>query len=180
MSAVLQQAPAGTWKSDPVHSSVGFAVRHMGIATFRGTFADYDVTLTGGEDARISGAVRVASVEVKDENLEAHLGSPDFFDAQRHPELRFESTKVEIGDGGDLLVEGDLTIKGTTKRVSGRGSLTQPGPDLYGNERVGLSLETVVDRTEFGLNWNQPLPSGGFAVSNDVKLVIDLSLVKEA
>lgn len=177
MSTIQQAVPTGTWQSDPVHSSVGFTVKHMVVGRFRGSFGDYDVTLTSDEgELAINGRVNVASIDVSDENLYPHLLSPDFFDAERHPELTFASTAVRL-DGEDLVVEGDLTIKGTTQRVEGHGSLTGPGTDIGGNERLGLELETTVDRTAYGLDWNAPLPTGGFAVGNDVKLVIALELV---
>ena len=173
------QIPTGTWKSDPVHSSVAFSVRHMVVGRFRGKFNDYDVKLVSNEDEiAIEGRVNVASVDINDENLYPHLLSPDFFDAERHPELTFKSTSVTL-DGDQLIVEGDLTIKGVTQRVEGRGELTGPGTDIGGNERIGLELETTVDRTAFGLNWNAPLPSGGVAVSNDVRLELALELVQE-
>jgi polyisoprenoid-binding protein YceI len=171
--------PTGTWKSDPIHSNVGFAVKHMVVATFRGGFTDFDVTLSGDEgEPRLEGAVRVASVDVRDETLNGHLLSPDFFDADRHPEIRFASTAIRA-EGDELVVDGDLTIKGTTKPVEARGQITGPVEDPAGGERVGIELETTVDRTEFGLNWNAPLPSGGVAVQNEVTLVVHLELAKE-
>lgn len=171
--------PTGTWKSDPVHSHVGFAVKHMVVATFRGSFDDFDVTLAAdGGAPRLSGAVRAGSVQVRDENLNGHLLSPDFFDAERHPEIAFTASALrEEGDG--VVVEGELTIKGTTKAVEARGEITEPVTDPGGAERIGLDLETTVDRTEFGLDWNAPLPRGGVAVENDVTLTVHLELVKQ-
>ena len=172
--------PAGTWKSDPVHSHVGFAVKHMAVATFRGSFNDFDVTLENeGGEPKLSGAVRVESVDVRDENLNGHLLSPEFFDAERHPEIKFTSTAIGY-EGDDVVVEGDLTIKGTTKRVEARGQLIGPIEHPAGGERVGIELSTVVDRTEFGLNWNAPLPRGGVAVANEVTLSVHLELAEEA
>ena len=179
MSTVEQAIPTSTYKSDPVHSSVGFSVRHMGVGRFRGQFGDYDVTLRSNDGAlELEGRVNVASLEIKDENLYPHLLSPDFFDAERHPELTFRSVAVRQ-DGEQLVVEGDLTIKGVTQRVEGRGTLIGPTTDIGGNERIGLDLETTVDRTAYGLDWNAPLPSGGVVVANDVKLEIALELVRE-
>jgi polyisoprenoid-binding protein YceI len=172
--SVATTLPAGTWTVDRVHSTVGFEVEHM-VSTFKGHFEDYDVQLV---DGRLEGTVGVASVKVYDENLEAHLQSPDFFDSALHPELRFESRELAIDDEGSLTVEGDLTIKGTTRRVSGHGRYVHVEADMGGGERIGLALETTVDRREFGLNWNAPLPKGGFALGNDVTLVIALELVK--
>jgi polyisoprenoid-binding protein YceI len=174
MSAIATSLPAGTHASDPVHSSTGFAVKHM-LATFRGSFAAFDARLTVGEDGSLAlaGSVPVDSVVVKDENLVAHLQSPEFFDAEQHPLITFRSTDFAI-DGPSVTVTGDLEIKGHTERVTATGSLVGPIEDPFGNTKIGLQLETVVDRTKFGLNWNAPLPKGGFMLANDVKLTVDL------
>ena len=178
MSVIEQQAATGTWQIDKVHSIAGFEVKHMVVATFRGGFEDFGggVEFEDGE-ARLTGYARAGSIAVRDENLAAHLQSPEFFDAEQHPEIRFESTAVRR-DGDELTVEGDLTIKGITRRVEARGAITDPHADAYGGTRLGVDLSTVVDRTEFGLNWNQPLPKGGFALADDVKIVVHLEFVK--
>ncbi len=175
-----QIIPSGTWNLDPVHSSIGFAVRHMAVGTFRGQFDDFDANLAEVDGtSTLTGTVRVSSVRVQDENLNAHLLAPDFFDAERHPELRFSSSDVRR-DGDDLVVEGELTIKGVTHPVQLRGTISGPGVDAYGNDRLGLELETEVDRRLFGLEWNSELPGGGLAVSNEATLSAQLSLVKGA
>jgi polyisoprenoid-binding protein YceI len=178
MTAIATTIPAATYASDGVHSSAGFAVKHM-LATFRGSFERVRAELNVAEDgtARLVGTVPVDSVAVKDENLAAHLQSPEFFDAERHPEIRFESTDIAL-DGPVVNLVGDLTIKGHTERVSAQGSLVGPIEDPSGNARVGLQLETVVDRTKFGLNWNAPLPKGGWMLADDVTLTVDLELVR--
>src|SRR3954449_11162502 len=141
--------PTGIWKSDPVHSQVGFAVKHMVVATFRGTFTDFDVALANEDgDPRLYGAVRADSVQVRDENLNGHLLSPDFFDAERYPEITFTSTGIRA-DAGDLVVDGGLTIKDVTKRVEARGQISGPVAHPAGGERIGIDLETQVDRTQF-------------------------------
>jgi len=170
--------PAGTYTADPVHSSAGFAVKHM-LATFRGGFATINATVTADEDgtATLTGTVPVDSVVVKDENLQAHLQSPEFFDAEQHPEIRFDSVDLAI-DGQTATLTGDLTIKGNTERVSAEGSVVGPIEDPFGNTKLALQFETVVDRTQFGLNWNAPLPKGGFMLANDVTLSVDLELLK--
>ncbi len=173
--AVATAVPAGTWKVDKVHSSIGFEVEHM-VSTFRGRFEDYHVELV---DGRLEGRVPVASVKVYDENLEAHLQSPDFFDAERHPELRFTSRELTVADDGSVTLEGDITIKGVTHAVTATGRYVHVEADMGGGERIGLALEAVVDRREFGLEWNAPLPKGGFALGNDVKLVVALELVRD-
>jgi polyisoprenoid-binding protein YceI len=181
MATVTEQTaiPTGIWKSDPVHSNVGFAVKHMVVATFRGGFTDFDVTLAneaGGP--RLYGAVRVESVDVRDPNLNGHLLSPEFFDAERTPEITFTSSDI-AEENGELTVRGKLTIKGTTKEVEARGTIVGPVEHPAGGERVGIDLETTVDRTGFGLNWNAPVPSGGVMLQNDVTLTVHLELAKE-
>jgi polyisoprenoid-binding protein YceI len=181
-TATTQPIATGTWKIDTVHSHVGFAVKHMVVSTFRGQFEEYEASLIAGEDgaSRLEGSVSVDSIAIKDENLLAHLKAPDFFDSERYPQIRFVSSQVNLGDGGELEVEGDLTIKDRTHRVTARGSLNGPHADIAGNDKVGVELEAIVDRREFGLEWNAPLPKGGFALDNDVKLQVSLELVREA
>ncbi len=181
MATVTQQTaiPTGVWKSDSIHSSVGFAVKHMVVATFRGAFTDFDVMLENRDgDPELNGVVRVESVDVRDEMLNGHLLSPDFFDAERTPEIRFDSTDIRV-DGDELIVSGELTIKGTTKPVEARGTIVGPVPNIAGEDRIGIGLETTVDRCDYGLNWNAELPKGGFAVENDVTLTVHLELAKE-
>jgi polyisoprenoid-binding protein YceI len=171
--------PTGVWKSDPVHSQVGFSVKHMVVATFRGTFTDFGVTLANEDgEPRLYGAVRTDSVEVRDENLRGHLLSPEFFDSERYPELTFTSTGIRA-DGDELVVDGELTIKDVTKQVEARGRIGGPVGHPAGGERIGIDLETRVDRTEFGLKWNAPMPSGGVAVENEVSLTVHLELARE-
>jgi polyisoprenoid-binding protein YceI len=164
-----------------VHSSAGFAVKHMVVATFRGHFDDFDSTLTVDDagNASLSGVVQVGSIEVKDDNLKAHLGAPDFFDLERYPEIRFDASQVEIGADGELKVAGELTIKDKTHQLESTGTITGPAVTLGDITKVGITLETVIDRTQYGLNWNAPLPKGGVALANDVKLTIELELARD-
>jgi polyisoprenoid-binding protein YceI len=176
MTTAVTHQLAGTYTLDPIHSSASFAVKHMVVATFRGRFEEFDAVL---EDGRLTGTVNVGSIVVKDPNLAAHLQSPEFFDAERHPELRFESSEIRP-DGDHVVVDGELTIKGITRPVQARGSITGPVETLGGVHKVGLALEAIIDRTEFGLNWNAPLPKGGFALDNDVRLIVELELAEAA
>jgi polyisoprenoid-binding protein YceI len=173
--SVVTDTSTATWALDPVHSTIGFELPYM-AGTFRGQFTDVDARLT---DERLEGSARVAGVAVKDENLAAHLQSPDFFDSERHPELSFRSGELERS-GEALTVRGDITIRGITKPVELSGTISEPLTDAYGRERINVILETAVDRTEFGLNWNMPLPSGEPALANEVKLVAELYFVREA
>jgi polyisoprenoid-binding protein YceI len=173
--------PVGTWKVDPTHSTASFAVKHMVVATFRGSFEKIDATLTVGEDGagQLVGVVDAGSIAVKDENLQAHLGAPDFFDTERYPELRFASKAIRR-DGEQLVIDGKLTIKDRTHPVEARGTITDPHETLGGAVKIGVTLETVIDRTQFGLEWNAPLPQGGFALANDVKLTVELELAQDS
>ena len=167
----------GTYVLDPIHSSASFAVKHMVVSTFRGRFESFDAQLV---DGKLTGTVDVSSIVVKDENLAAHLQSPEFFDAERHPELRFVSNDIRRTDGDEVVVDGELTIKGITKAVEARGTLEGPAVTFGDVNKIGLTLEAIIDRTEFGLNWNAPLPKGGFALANDVKLIVELELAEQA
>ena len=181
-TATAENIAAGKWSIDPVHSTVAFAVKHMVVATFRGRFEQYTGGLSAGADGNpvLSGSVDVDSISVKDENLAGHLKSPDFFDSASHPQITFTSTSLSVGDTGELEVTGDLTIKGSTHSVTGRGSLVGPHVDIAGNDKIGVEIETTIDRREYGLDWNAPLPKGGFALDNNVRLQVSLELVREA
>ncbi len=182
MSTIATEPLTGDWTIDTIHSHVGFSVKHMVVATFRGGFESYEGSLSTSEDGTpvLRGKVEVDSITVKDENLAGHLKSPDFFDSAQYPEITFASTAVNLGENGAVEVEGDLTIKGNTHRVTARGTYSGPHTDIAGNDKIGVELEAVIDRREYGLEWNAPLPKGGFALDNDVKLEVALELVKEA
>jgi polyisoprenoid-binding protein YceI len=171
-SAARQEIPAGTWKADTVHSSVAFEVPYA-VATFSGDVPDFEATF---EDGTLTGVARIASLRVKDENLQAHLLSPEFFDAERHPEVRFEASDI-ARDGDTVTVDGEITIKGITKPTTLSGTIVGPAVDHFGANRVGLSLETTIDRTEYDMKWNMPLPNGEPALANEVTLKADLTLV---
>jgi polyisoprenoid-binding protein YceI len=176
---IEQSVPAGTYVVDPVHSSIGFAVVHNGVSTFRSGFSDYEVRLTGGERPRLEGAVEVSSIEIAEEQLKGHLLSPEFFDAERHPRLRFESSELDVGEEGVATVRGELEIRGEKRPVEVSGRLARLGADLAGKARVGLSLEATVDRRSFGLDWQAELPSGGEVLDYEVSIVVELELVEE-
>jgi polyisoprenoid-binding protein YceI len=179
MSAITETTttiPAGTYKSVLAHSEANFAVKYV-VSTFRGSFSDFEAVLTadGQGNAHLDGTVKVDSIVVKDENLAAHLKSPEFFDTERYPEITFSSTLVRA-EGGELIVDGELTIKGHTRPIEARGTITEPAVTFGDLEKVGIELEAIVDRTEYGLDWNAPLPKGGFALANEVKLIVNLEL----
>jgi polyisoprenoid-binding protein YceI len=178
MSITEQQTalPTETYTADRVHSSVAFEVEYMGIGAFGGTVTDFEATL---DDGRLNGSARIESLETKDENLYAHLMSPEFFDAERHPVVSFSAEQAEI-EGSEVTFAGEISIKGVTRPATLTGTIVGPRTDPYGNERYGLKLETAIDRTAFGITWNADMPNGTKALSDEVTLKADLSLVKAA
>jgi polyisoprenoid-binding protein YceI len=175
----VQAIPTGTWSLDPVHSTVGFEVDYLS-GTFRGQFREAEATLVSGEGIPVlTGAARVASIDVKDEDLNAHLQSPDFFDAERHPELTFESSEINL-DGSAVTIRGAITIKGVERPIELTGTFAEPITDPYGRERLGLRLETAIDRASFGVDWNTPLPSGEPALASEVKIATELFFIRGA
>jgi polyisoprenoid-binding protein YceI len=169
---------SGTYTADPVHSSFGFGVRYQGVSLFRGTLNAVEAKLL---DGRLEGTAKVESISIKTpEQFRAHVLSAEFFDAENHPEVTFASTSIDVADDGSATVTGDLTIKGITKPVTATGTWTPPAADAFGNSRAHLNLEAVIDRTEWDMNWNMALPSGGNVLANDVTLTIELSLVEQA
>ena len=177
---IQQQVPAGTYVVDPVHSSIGFAVVHNGVSTFRSGFGDYEARLTGGESPRLAGTVDVSSIKIDEPQLKGHLLSPEFFDVERHPQLRFESSELDVAEDGSATIRGELEIRGEKHQVEVSGRFAQLGEDLAGKARVGLSLEATVDRRSFGLDWQAELPSGGEVLDYEVGIAVELELVEEA
>jgi polyisoprenoid-binding protein YceI len=170
-------ALAGTFNADPVHSSFGFAVKYQNVSNFRGTLGEVAATLV---DGKLEGSAKVESISiVTPEQFRAHVMSADFFDVENYATVDFTSTDVDLADDGTAKVTGDLTIRGVTKPVTATGSWQAPSQDAFGNTRAHLQLEVTIDRTEFGLNWNMPLPSGGDALANDVTLTVDIALLQQ-
>lgn len=175
---VKQEIPAGTYTVDPVHSSIGFAITHNGVATFRSGFGSYEARLSGGDAPRLEGTVDVASIEIEEEQLKGHLLSPDFFDVTRYPQLRFESSELGVADDGSVRLRGELEIRGEKHEVEASGKFGRLGADLAGNGRVGLSVSAAVDRRDFGLDWNAELPGGGEVLDYEVAIAVELELVE--
>lgn len=173
MNSVQTLIPVGTWTADQSHSTVEFAVKHMAVATVKGLFRDFEAALEGGESPSLSGAIRLASVDTRDADRDAHLRSPEFFDADRHPEARLVATSIEPGE-----VVAELTLRGVTREVVFTAEFTDPSTDPWGNERIGLELDSELDRSEFGLTWNAPLPGGGFLLPDTVRLHASFSFVR--
>ncbi len=174
--------PTGTWNVDPSHSQVGFAVKHMGIATVRGVFHEFQGTLSINEDgsASAAGTVKATSVDTGETHRDDHLRSPDFFDVASYPELSFESSSIETLAEDTFRIQGELTIHGVTKPVELEAIVDGTDVDPYGNERVGLSVVGQISRGEFDMKFNQALGSGNMLVADKVTLVLDISAVKQA
>ena len=179
MSTSTIAAPTGTWQLDKVHSSIAFQVPYLAGA-FNGSFREFEGTLDVSDDgAALTGAAKVASVDVKDDNLSAHLQSPDFFDAESHPELSFSSDRIAL-DGESVRVAGEIEIRGVKRAVEATGAAHGPVPNLQGDDSLRLQLTTTIDRTEFGVSWNAELPGGGKALSDEVTILAELYFVKAA
>ena len=170
----------GTWNVDPSHSSVEFQVKHMGLATVKGFFGEFAGSLDVADDGSVTatGTVEAASLNTRSEQRDEHLRSPDFFDVENHPQLSFQSKAIEQVDEENYRITGDLTIAGTTREVVLDAEVTGTDLDPWGNTRVGLEVSTQIDRTEYGLTWNQALESGGVLVGKKVKIQLEISAVK--
>ncbi|HEX2391287.1 MAG TPA: YceI family protein [Solirubrobacterales bacterium] len=180
MSTVIEQGlPSGTFAADPLHSTIGFSVDHLGVAVFRNRFRAYEATLHGGAAPSLTGSVEVSSIDVDDEQLKGHLMSPEFFDAERYPQLRFSSRELILGEDGSARLRGELEIRGQVHEIEASGSFRLPTTDLYGNSRAGLRLEASLDRRKFGLDWQAELPSGGEALGYEVKVEADLEFIAQ-
>jgi len=164
----------GTWSVDPAHSAVEFRVKHMLIQTVKGRFRDFDGAIVAGPRPTVSGSIRVASLETPDEELDAHLRSPVFFDVERHPEISFEARGVRFnGDDASLALPGELTIKGVTRPITLAGTVLAPD-----GETIALALHGQLDRSDYGLVWNRMLETGGVLVGDTVDLVLDVAAVR--
>jgi polyisoprenoid-binding protein YceI len=180
-ATILTQIPSAVYNVDPSHSSVGFEVKHMGIATVRGRFGAFEGTIDATGDAPVlQGTVEVGTIDTGDANRDGHLKGPEFFDADQQPKISFHSAATEVGSGGEITLTGEITIKGITKPIELTGEVAENGEDPWGNERIGLELSSAIDRREFDLKWNQTLPNGNLLVANDVKLLVSVSAVKSA
>ena len=176
----MTEIPAGTWAIDPIHTSVEFRVKHLGISTYSGRFNEVSGTIVTGAGSidSVDGTAKAASVAVSDEGLIGHLKSPDFFDADANPDIKFVSKSVTL-NGDTLTMTGDFTLRGVTKELELKGELEGVGNDLYGNTKLGVTAEGVINRGDFGLNFNAALDSGAQAVGERVKLLLHVEAVKQ-
>lgn len=173
--------PAGTWTVDPIHSSIGFEVKHFGISTFRGRFTGYEgrIETADGSLERVEGTVQVDSVDVKDEALAGHLQSEDFFDAANTPSIDFKSTGVRrVEDGYEL--DGELTIRGETRPVTLDVQVDGAGEDPFGGHRISVTGSGEINRFDYGIPFNAKTPNGALVAGEKVRLVLSVEAVKEA
>jgi len=172
-----------TYQIDPAHSTAHFTVRHMMITNVRGAFSKVTGTVIYDPEnlaaSSVDVSIDVASIETHEPQRDAHLKSPDFLDAEKFPAITYRSKKVESVGEGELKVTGDLTIHGTSKEIVLKVEGPTPeGKDPWGNVRIGASGAAKIKRSEFGLTWNAALETGGFLVGDDVKIELEVSLIK--
>ena len=184
MSVEIPGYVAGTWAIDPVHSEVSFVVRHMMVSKVRGRFDKFEGTIVTAEDplaSTVTASVELASVNTGQEQRDAHIRSGDFFDVEKYPEMTFSSTAVKAAEEGFIL-EGDLTLKGVTRSVAFNLEVSGVGPDAYGGTRIGFSAETQINRSDFGVSFNGPIPGvpGGVVVSENVSINLEIEGVLQA
>ncbi|MBW0118555.1 YceI family protein [Pseudonocardia abyssalis] len=167
---------AGTWDIDPVHSEVSFSVRHMMVSKVRGKFTAFSGAITTADDITASGVqveIDATSIDTSNAQRDGHVRSADFFDVENHPTWAFSSTSVRA-DGGELVVDGDLTIKGITRPVTLDVEVGGFGPDAYGGTRAGFTATTSINRSDYGVDIAMPLDGGGVVVSEKVQITLEI------
>ena len=178
-NALRPEYATGTWKVDPTHSEIGFTVRHLAISKVRGTFETFDVTIVTAEnpaDTTIEASIDIASVNTKQADRDNHLRTSDFFLADEFPTMNFRSTGIDT-DGDDFSITGDLTLRGVTKSVVLKGEFGGIATDPYGQTKAGATATTKINRTDFGVNWNTALETGGFVLGEEVTINLELQVI---
>jgi polyisoprenoid-binding protein YceI len=173
---------AGTWTIDPIHSEVGFAVRHMMVSKVRGKFKTFSGELVTGEnplDSSVTAEIDLASIDTGAEQRDEHIRSADFFEVETYPTMTYRSTGVRA-DGDDYVVDGELTLKGVTKQVPLKLDLNGFGPDPYGGTRAGFTATTEINRREFGVNFSAPMQNGGAVVADKITIHLEIEAVLKA
>lgn len=171
-----------TYNVDPAHSEIGFSVRHMMFAKVRGQFKTWSAKLAydaaNPAKSTIEVDVDTASIDTREAQRDGHLKSGDFFDAEKHPKMTFKSTKIEPAGTGKYKVTGDLTIRGVTHPVTLDVEQTGAGKDPWGNDRLGFAAHGSINRSDWGLKWNQALEAGGVLVSDKVDIEVEAQVVQ--
>jgi polyisoprenoid-binding protein YceI len=182
MSTIEATIPTATWSVDPIHSSVGFGVKHLGISTFRGTFPGVagSLTTSDGVVTVVSGTVDAATLRTEEPQLTGHLLSGDFLSAEAHPEIRFESTSVSPVADGRFTVDGTLEIRGVARPVTLDAEIEGVGQDPSGNDRIGITARGAIDRGDWGITFNIPLANGQFAIGERVTLELQIEVIRNA
>jgi polyisoprenoid-binding protein YceI len=179
--AVTATLPTGIWQVDPVHSSVEFHVKHLGIATVKGRFNSFEGTLeVDGDGVRAYGTVDVASVDTREPQRDAHLRSADFFEAESFPQIIFRSTAIGPLDEDEFEIDAELTIHGVTRNVTLKATHEGSETDPQGNERIGVSASTQISRGDYDMKFNAALGSGNLVVADRVKILVEVSAVRQA
>ena len=172
-----------TWQLDASHSSIGFSVKHLMIATVKGSFGKYEASFSGDEKdlskATVNVNIDVASIDTSNDQRDGHLRSPDFFDAEKYGNITFVGKRIDGNAFGDFKLVGDLTIRGVTKEVVLDATFEGRAKDPWGNSRLGYTAKGKINRSDFGLNWNQALEAGGVLVSEEVKISVEASFVRQ-
>ena len=180
-NATAIQNAVETWTIDESHSEVGFAVKHLMVSTVRGSFRRVTGTIKVDREnpaaSSVEAVIDATSIETRQEQRDAHLRSPDFFDVEKYPTLTFKSTKVDVVGDGELKVYGDLTIRDVTKQVVLAVEQAGRSKDPWGGERTGFSATTKINREEFGLTWNAALETGGVLVANEIKISLEIEAI---
>ena len=173
---------AEVWNIDPVHSTIGFSVRHMVISKVPGEFRDYDgqITFDGKNLAQgqVDITIQMASIDTRNEDRDKHLRSADFFDVEKFPVMTFKSKKITPGMGNAFALVGDLTIKGITREVTLNGEFNGTMVDPWGNTRAGFAAETTINRQDFNVSWSNALQDGSLVVGNGVTINLEIELIK--
>lgn len=167
----------GTFTLDPTHTTIGFIVRHAMVTKVRGQFNEFESTINGDS---VSATIKTASIDTNNAERDAHVKGEDFFNVEQFPEMTFKSTSFDVDDNGNGTVTGDLTIKGITKPVTLDVETEGTAEDPFGNLRLGFEAKTKINRTDFGIDFNAPLNTGGVMLSNEIKIEIDGSAIKQA
>lgn len=182
LSAMTTSTMAATYAIDASHTTIGFAVKHMVVANVKGSFGEFSGTINydpeAPESTAASAVIKVDSIDTNNADRDEHLKNSDFFDAEKFPEITFETTRVE-GSAPNMTLIGNLTMKGVTKEISLPVELNGPITDPWGNERIGISGVAEINRQDFGINWNKMLDNGGLVVGDIVKLMIEVEGIKQ-
>ena len=185
MEPTSAESRSGTtmWTIDPAHTGLEFAVKHLMISTVRGRFGDVEGTLTLNERdpaaSKVEVSIPVRSIDTRNEQRDAHLRSADFFDAEQHAAIAFRSKRIDGSITGGFTLIGDLTIRGVTREISLDVEANGRGRDPWGNEKLGFEARGKLSRSDFGLNWNQALETGGVLVGDEVRLTLDVQFLKQ-